>query len=305
MDGPMSAQISRDVAVAVPGGTLHAVVWEPEDAAEDTPTILAVHGVTSSHLAWAWVAPRLPGVRVIAPDLRGRGRSNAVEGPAGMAAHADDMARLLDTVGVERATVAGHSMGGFVSVVFAHRYPERVSRLVLVDGGLPLAVPAGDPDEIMAAVLGPTAARLSMRFDDESAYLAFWRAHPAFTGAWETRLEDYFAYDLVPAADAPGRLRPATSHAVTRDDTADMTGGTTLGAALRALSHPTVFLSVPRGLQNEEPGLYPPAHLDTVLAAHPDIEHRRVDGFNHYTVVMSDAGADVVAGILRAELALV
>ena len=304
MDRPMSAQTYRTVDVTMPGGTLHAAVWEPAGATAETPTILAVHGVTSSHLAWAWVAQRLADVRVIAPDLRGRGRSNDVAGPAGLAVHADDLELLLDAVGVSRAIVAGHSMGGFVSIVFAHRHPERVSRLVLVDGGLPLAVPTGmDPDETMTAVLGPTAARLSMRFDDEAAYLAFWREHPAFAGAWEPRLDDYFAYDLVPAAD--GGHRPATGYAVTRDDTADMTTGTTLPDALRSLSHPTTLVTVPRGLQNEEPGLYPAAHLDAVLRAHPGIDHRRVDGFNHYTIVMSHEGADVVARILRSHLALV
>ncbi|MDZ8172265.1 alpha/beta hydrolase [Microbacterium xanthum] len=304
MDGPVSG--SRTVEVAVPGGTLAATVWEPEGATRQTPTVLAVHGVTSSHLAWAWVAPRLADIRVIAPDLRGRGRSNAIAGPAGLAVHADDMALLLDAVGVEQVTVVGHSMGGFVSVVFAHRHPDRVSRLLLVDGGLPLSIPAGmDPDQMMAAVLGPTAARLSMRFDDEGAYLRFWREHPAFAGAWEPRLDDYFAYDLVPAEDAPGRFRSATSYAVTRDDTTDMTHGSALVDALAALRHPATLVTVPRGLRNEEPGLYPPSHLDAVLAAHPSLEHRRIDGLNHYTIVMSDTGAALVEGILRAELALV
>ena len=125
----------------------------------------------------------------------------------------------------------------------------------------------------------------------------------AFAGAWAPRLDDYFAYDLVPAAD--GGHRPATGYAVTRDDTADMTTGTTLPDALRSLSHPTTLVTVPRGLQNEEPGLYPAAHLDAVLRAHPGIDHRRVDGFNHYTIVMSHDGADVVARILRSHLALV
>ena len=55
------------------------------------------------------------GVRLIAPDLRGRGRSNTLPGPFGMTRHADDMAAVLDFLGVPRAVVVGHSMGGFVS----------------------------------------------------------------------------------------------------------------------------------------------------------------------------------------------
>ncbi|MCH6229229.1 alpha/beta hydrolase [Microbacterium sp. CFH 31415] len=293
----------RQLDVPVDGGLLHAGVWET-DAAADAPSVLAVHGVTASHLAWPFVAERLPGVRVVAPDLRGRGRSNGIEGSAGMAAHADDLAALLDALGIDRTVVVGHSMGAFVSVVFAARHAERVSRLVLVDGGLPLDVPAGmDTDALVAGILGPTAARLSMTFADTGEYLDFWRRHPAFTDAWTPELERYLAYDLVD--DGAGAHRPATSYATTADDTVDMNTGTTLPDALAGLRHPTRLITVPRGLQNEPPGLYAPAHLDRVLAANPSVRHERVEGFNHYTIVMSPGGADVVAAAVQEELAAV
>ncbi|MFK4834484.1 alpha/beta fold hydrolase [Microbacterium sp. ZW T2_14] len=292
----------REIDVPVEGGMLHAGVWEPSDADADAPTALVVHGVTASHLAWPFVVERLPGVRVVAPDLRGRGRSNGIAGPAGMAAHADDLAALLDALRIERTLVVGHSMGAFVSVVLAHRHPERVSRLLLVDGGLPLDVPAGlSTDELVAGILGPTATRLSMRFANAGDYLDFWRRHPAFDGAWTPELERYLAYDLVD--DGAGTFRPATSYATTADDTLDMNTGTALPEALAGLQHPARLLTVPRGLQNEPPGLYAPAHLDRLLAAHPRVAHERVDGFNHYTIVMSPAGADVVAAAAREELA--
>ncbi|MEV4688659.1 alpha/beta hydrolase [Microbacterium sp. LWH3-1.2] len=294
----------RTIDVPVDGGALRAGVWEPADAAADAPTVLLVHGVTASHLAWPFVVDRLPRVRVVAPDLRGRGRSNGIEGAAGMAAHAADLAALLDALGIERTVVVGHSMGGFVSVVFAHLNPECVSRLLLVDGGLPLDVPAGlSTDELVAGILGPTAARLSMRFAGTGEYLDFWRQHPAFTGVWTPELERYLAYDLVD--DGAGGFRPATSYTTTADDTVDMNTGTSLPAALAGLQHPTRLITVPRGLQNEPPGLYAPEHLDRLLAEHPAVEHERVEGFNHYTIVMSPAGADVVAAAIREELSAV
>ncbi|MHC2998851.1 alpha/beta hydrolase [Microbacterium sp. HJ5] len=300
MDGTVS-HTYRQIDVPVDGGLLHAGVWEP-DAAPGVPSVLAIHGVTASHLAWPFVAERLPGVRVIAPDLRGRGRSNAIEGSAGMAVHADDLAALLDALGVDRAVVVGHSMGAFVALVFAARHPGRVSRVVLVDGGLPLDVPEGiDTDALVAGILGPTAARLSMTFADTGEYLDFWRRHPAFADAWTPELERYLAYDLVD--DGAGALRPATSYATTADDTVDMNTGTTLSDALAGLRHPTRLITVPRGLQDEPPGLYAPAQLDRVLTANPSVRHERVDGFNHYTIVMSPGGADVVAAAAREELA--
>ncbi|MFE5410563.1 alpha/beta fold hydrolase [Microbacterium sp. NPDC056569] len=306
MDGAVSDSATdheyRTLDVPVEGGVLRAGVWEPVDAAADAPTALLVHGVTASHLAWPFVVDRLPGVRVVAPDLRGRGRSNGLSGGAGMAAHAADLAALLDALDISRTVVVGHSMGGFVSVVFAHLHPERVARLLLVDGGLPLDVPAGlSTDELVAGILGPTAARLSMRFANAGEYLDFWRRHPAFTDAWTPELERYLAYDLV--GDGEGGFRPATSYATTADDTVDMNTGTALPAALAGLQHPTRLITVPRGLQNDPPGLYAPEHLRRLLGEYPEVQHERVDGFNHYTIVMSPSGADVVAAAVREELA--
>lgn len=288
----------RTVDVAVDGGMLRVGVWDVENA--NAPTVLLVHGVTASHLAWTWIVDTLPGVRVIAPDLRGRGASRSVEGPAGMGAHADDLAAVLDAFGVSRTTVVGHSMGAFVAVVFADRYPDRVTQLVLVDGGLPLAVPAGlTTDQIVQYVLGPTAERLSMRFANTEAYFDFWRAHPAFVDNWSPEVERYFAYDLV--GEAP-ELHPATSYQTTAEDTVDLNTGTAVVEALARLRHPTLLLTAPRGLQNQIPGLYADAELPALLAANPGVRHERIDDVNHYTIVMSNAGAEAVGARVRERL---
>ncbi|TDN92593.1 alpha/beta hydrolase [Microbacterium sp. BK668] len=295
----MTGHDYRAIDVPVSGGSLRVGVWEPEEDAG--ASVLVVHGVTASHLAWPFVVERLPGVRVIAPDLRGRGRSNELEGPAGMAAHAADLAAVLDRLGIERIVVVGHSMGAFVSVVFAHLHPGHVARLVLIDGGLPLDVPAGlPPDELVSRILGPTAARLSMRFADAGEYRGFWREHPAFHTDWTPELERYIEYDLVPEGDA---FRPATSYRTTVEDTIDMNTGTALPDALARLRHPALLITAPRGLLNEPPGLYPPAYLARLLPAHPGVDHVRVHDRNHYTIVMSERGADAVAPLIRRELA--
>ncbi|WP_036279897.1 alpha/beta fold hydrolase [Microbacterium sp. CH12i] len=297
----MSAHTYRTIDVPVAGGDLRVGIWDPINASDETPTVLAIHGVTSSHLAWPFLVAELPGVRVIAPDLRGRGVSCTVSGPAGMASHAADLVAVLDALEVASLPVVGHSMGGFVAVVLAHLHPERVQRLVLVDGGLPLDVPPGlSPEQLVAFILGPTAERLSRRWKDVEEYTnVFWREHPAFVSDWSEELERYIAYDLLPEGD---RYRPATSYQTTVDDTIDLNTGSALPAARAALQHPTLFITVPRGLQNETPGLYPPAHLDRLLTAYPSIRHQHLDDLNHYTVVMSTRGASALGPLVRAEL---
>jgi lipase len=294
----------RTADLPVDGGTLRVGIWEAD--APDAPTVLLVHGVTASHRSWQLVADQLPGVRLVAPDLRGRGRSHpdSPEGsPAGMAAHAEDLAAVLDHLGVPRAVVVGHSMGAFVGAVLADRHPDRVSRLVFVDGGLPLAVPEGlTADEVIAFVLGPTAERLAMRFPTVEDYFDFWRDHPAFAADWTPVLEDYLAYDLV--GEEP-ELRPATSYEVMARDTVDLNTGTALSGALERLRHPTLLLTAPRGLLDEAPGLYESARLAEMLESQPLITSRGVDDVNHYTIVLGKRGATIVADAVLGELAAV
>ena len=295
----------RTTDVPVSGGTMRVGVWEPDGSEPGTaPTVLLVHGITASHRSWQVVADQLPGVRLVAPDLRGRGRSHPESvpgGPTSMSAHADDLAAVLDHLDVDRTLVVGHSMGAFVGLVLADRHPDRVSRLLLVDGGLPLAVPEGlSADEVISLVLGPVAERLAMRFASVEEYFDFWRRHPAFAHDWSPALEDYLAYDLVGSEPA---LRPATSYDAMAADTVDMNTGTALRDALGRMQHPALLLTAPRGLFDETPGLYEPTRLAAMLESLPLVTAREVGDVNHYTITMAEPGAKVVAEAVLAELA--
>ncbi|QIX25681.1 alpha/beta hydrolase [Nocardioides sp. JQ2195] len=288
------------VDVAVPGGDLRVGAWDV-DGQPDAPTALLIHGVTASHRSWPLVAAHLPDVRLVAPDLRGRGRSNEVAGPAGMATHAADLVRVLDHFDVSSAVVVGHSMGAFVSVVLADLFPERVERLVLVDGGLPLEIPDGlSSDEIVSFLLGPAAERLAMTFPSVEAYLDHWRTHPAFADHWSAAVTDYFAYDLVGSEPA---LRPSTRYGVMSDDTVDLNTGQTIVDAVSGLRHPTRFLTAPRGLLDQTPGLYSPSRVAELMAALPAVRHTEIADTNHYTITLSEAGAGATAAVVLEELA--
>ena len=295
---PYSTLPYSTLDVPVRGGTLRTGVWGPPDP--KAPAVLAVHGVTASHRTWGLLAQELDGVRLIAPDLRGRGRSNQLPGPFGMAAHADDLAAVLAAHQVGSAVVVGHSMGAFASVVLARRHPELVQSLVLVDGGLPLQVPAGLSDEeVIQSVLGPAAERLAATFPSREAYRDFWRVHPAFADHWNALVEDYVDYDL---AGEPPLLRPSTNYQAMARDTADLNGGAALMDALESLAVPAVLLRAPRGLLNEDAGLYTPGYVDQWAGRLPALRVRDVPGTNHYTIVMDSPGAAAVAGAVRQAL---
>ncbi len=276
--------------VAVPGGDLRVGRWTASDPG--APVVLAVHGVTANHLSWQSLAA-LDRFTVVAPDLRGRGRSNRLEGRAGMDRHADDLVAVLDHLGLDTVRVAGHSMGGFVAAALAERHPGRVAATVLVDGGLPFPpLPPGTSlDEALAAAIGPAAARLSMTFGSTEAYLDFWRAHPAFAGHWDGEVEAYLAYDL------DGQRSSVSGDAV-REDSADLLDAEVASRRADALPDGTVFLRAERGMLDDPGGLYPVDLVAQHVGRFPRIQVREVPGVNHYTVVMGRPGALVVADAL-------
>ena len=106
----------------------------------DGPPLLLVHGFGASTQDYEdfVLEPLAQSRRAIAVDLFGFGWSERSEDFAyGFALWADQLAGTLDALGIERATVAGHSMGGAVAAVLAARHPERVDRLVLADALYP------------------------------------------------------------------------------------------------------------------------------------------------------------------------
>jgi pimeloyl-ACP methyl ester carboxylesterase len=106
--------------------------------------LMLIHGFPLDHTSWNEVASLLENdFDVILPDLRGFGQSTTIETPYTMSDMADDLAGLLDHLKIEKVALAGHSMGGYVALAFAKKYPQRVSRLGLVSSQAAADSPEG------------------------------------------------------------------------------------------------------------------------------------------------------------------
>jgi pimeloyl-ACP methyl ester carboxylesterase len=106
--------------------------------------LVLIHGYPLDHTIWDDVVPLLsPTFDLILPDLRGFGASASSDQPATLADFAADIARLLDSLNIQQAALAGHSMGGYVALAFARAYPTRVRGLGLVSSQVLADTPEG------------------------------------------------------------------------------------------------------------------------------------------------------------------
>lgn len=123
---------------------LHYVDWGNPGA----PAVVLVHGGRDHARNWDWVARDLRrDFHVVAPDLRGHGDSAWAIG--GMYAVADfvlDLANLIDALGEREIVLVGHSLGGAISLMYSGIHPERVAKLVAIEG-------LGPPPELLAKLV--------------------------------------------------------------------------------------------------------------------------------------------------------
>jgi pimeloyl-ACP methyl ester carboxylesterase len=100
------------------------------------PPVVLIHGMLNSSSHWQSVALSLAHEHtVLAPDLIGHGDSAAPRGDYSLGAHAASIRDLMAAIGIERATIVGHSLGGGVAMQFFYQFPQRVERLVLISSG--------------------------------------------------------------------------------------------------------------------------------------------------------------------------
>ena len=141
----------REQRFALPGLTLAAEIW----GAPGEQPILASHGWLDNAGSFELLAPLLPGCELVALDLAGHGLSDSRSADSSYNIWQDvgDLLDVADAMAWQRCTLLGHSRGAGISMLFAATFPERVDKLILLEGGLPLTAEAEEAPAGLAEAL--------------------------------------------------------------------------------------------------------------------------------------------------------
>jgi pimeloyl-ACP methyl ester carboxylesterase len=275
-----------DRFLAVGGVNIHYL-----DAPGGSPPLVLLHGLSANAACFGGLigAGLSPSFRVIAPDLRGRGKSDKPATGYTMADHARDVVGLLDALGLERVILGGHSFGGYVAIYIAAHFPERVEKLIVIDAAITLNPRVGE-------LLKPSLDRLTRVSSSVEAYLAEARSAPHLNGFWDADVERYFRAEIQENAD--GTAQAATSAMAVGQALQGVAGEPWL-EWVSAVRQPTLLLNAtgaygPAGT----PALVEPEYAQQTAAAFADVRYVQVPG-NHMTMVFGPAAIAVNAEIER------
>jgi lipase len=244
---------------------LHVHEWGSSTA----PPLVCLHGVTGHGERFKRLAEErwATHFRVVAPDLRGHGRSG-YEPPWTFGTHVADLIETIDALGIGRADWVGHSFGGRLILELAAVHPERVRRVVLLDPAIQLL---------------PHVAELVA--DNERAELVFESPEDYADRREGTERRDLVLEDAGLHCDVlpDGRLRRRTSQAAMVSIFGELAAEPPPPETLRA---PTLLVHAPAyGLVRDEQ-----------LAAYPNAEKLAVPGMH---MVIWDAFDEVAGGVER------
>jgi pimeloyl-ACP methyl ester carboxylesterase len=255
------------------GIEIQVAVWEGNGQ-----TVLCIHGLTANSRFWDCLASALsPRHKIIAMDLRGRGLSDKPPTGYSIDHHCKDVLALMDDLGLKRPVLMGHSLGAFISLVFAAQHPEKVDRLILVDGGGKLT------EKQMAKVFAgikPSLDRLGQVFPAFEDYVSQMKQAP-FLQPWNSFMETYFRYEV---EKVKGGLRSRV-HPKHIEEEAQNLGKVDSTQFYARVTSPTLILRATKGLLAEDDLVLPKDVAERMVREMQKAECLDLEETNHYSIL--------------------
>ena len=225
------------------------------------PPVVILHGLFGSRRNWLMLAKQLAGTaRVILVDLRNHGDSPH-EPTMFWDEMAEDVRHVLDRIGLPRALIAGHSMGGKVAMTFANDYPDRTTALLVLD-----IAPVNYPNrfgEIFAALRNLPVAELTTRQKADAALAVTIQDQP---------LRQFLLHNLVRTGHG---FRWRMNLSVLEREMQVISG-------FPAVTAPSPFTGPVRFLAGDRSEYMEPTHLETIHALYPQAEIHAVANAGHW-----------------------
>ncbi len=265
----------RDELVSVDSIKLHVVQW-----GEHGVPVVCVHGLTANAFCFQTLVDALsPQHRVIAYDLRGRGDSDKPEQGYSVPIHAQDLAHLIDALGLERPVVVGHSLGALTALYFAAHYPEKLRKLVLMDAGLPLPWKTA---EEQPAWLTLAINRLGTPVASFGDYIARLKLAPFLGPYWNENVDLYYEHDVYHHSDGTVSAKCLRAAAIEEGTHYDEAQPEQQWAKVQV---PTLLLRAGQGLFSENDQLVPEEYVPLALREMRDCRYVNFPTLNHYTIL--------------------
>jgi len=256
------------------GIQIQLAIWEGKGR-----PILCIHGLTANSRFWDCMASALsPQHRVIAMDIRGRGLSDKPNTGYSIERHCRDILALMDDQGLERAVLMGHSLGAFISLVFAAKHPQKVSRLILVDGGGKLS--ETQMSKVFAGIK-PSLDRLGKTFPSFKDYVSQMKQAP-YLQPWNSYMETYFHYEV---EKVKGGLRSRV-HPKHIEEEAKNLGKVDSRQFYKKVTSPTLILRATKGLLAKDDLVLPKDVVERMVRGIPNAKKVDLKGTNHYSILL-------------------
>lgn len=246
------------------------------------PVLMLLHGLTANGYAFEGLmqAGLGAGYNVVAPDLRGRGLSDHPAFRYSIEEHTEDMLALIESLGVERVHICGHSFGGFLGAYLAAKHPEKVDKLVLLDAGIQMNSQIGE-------MLMPRLMMLEKVFPSWDDYLAYVKAAPFLAGFWDEALEAYYRADIKEVEDGV-TPRPTLANII---EASKALGAQPWREILPQVQQPTLLLHAHEAYTLGEPLLWEHDARETVDLM-PQARYAAVPG-NHQTMLYGEGAKEI------------
>ena len=261
------------------------------------PPIVMLPGLSANaHAFDGLVAAGLsPRFRTIALDLRGRGDSDKPDTGYTLEDHAADVLALLDHLGIERATILGHSFGGLLAIYLAAKHPQRVASLVLLDVAVWIL-------EDTAKLIRVSIDRLTKTFPSAGGYIDALKHAPYLDGFWDPMVERYFRAEIETSADGTARARTS---AAAIEQVIQAIGREPWGEYVKQIAAPSILINGPGAYGPPgAPAIVPAALARETAGSIAGCRYIEVPG-NHMTMIFGDNAKHVmraIAGFVVAEV---